>query len=61
MLPPKASIALTADSENLWALTVNFFSNVPFPNILIPFNSFLTNPDSINNSGVTTSPSLNAH
>lgn len=40
------------------ALIVNFFSKVPFPKTLTPFNPFLRILLSNNTSGVTTSPSL---
>ena len=52
-MPPAFLIAASADLENLDALTVNFFVKAPFPNILTPFNSFVTSPASFNNVGVT--------
>ena len=58
-MPPAFLIAASADLENLDALTVNFFVKAPFPNILTPFNSFVTSPASFNNVGVTTTSSSN--
>src|SRR5699024_6719649 len=55
-VPPCCSIASLAEPENLCALTVNFFSRLPVPRILIPAFSFFTSPVSTNSSGVTSVP-----